>query len=146
MVFYGVRDLVLDFTLPKLLDKIYESGRKSVVVFESVERMEHFDSTLWTFASMAFLPHQCKNSKAEIPDILPVWLTDCIENPNKAEVLVLTDGRLVDDFQNFTRCVDLFDLNADGKDVQKRIDLYEKKGCQISIWHQNLKGSWERIR
>ncbi len=88
--FYHLQATPLERALPKLLERGLAAGFRIVVLAGSGERVDHLDATLWTYDDASFLPHGSRRDGK--PERQPVWLTDSDENPNGADMLVLTDG------------------------------------------------------
>ena len=57
IAFYQLRRTPLEKALPKLLEKVLESGRRAVVLAASEERAEALNAALWTYEQGSFLPH-----------------------------------------------------------------------------------------
>jgi DNA polymerase-3 subunit chi len=71
-----------------------------------------------------------------------------VENPNEADVLVITNGQLVNmSSSSFKRCLDLFD-GQDHEQVlaaQERLRSYKNLGYVCTWWVQSLDGKWAQI-
>ncbi len=105
--FYHLVRSPLEKALPKLLEKVLESGARAVVMAGSEERVESLAALLWTYHPNSFLPHgTARDGK---PDVQPIWLTERDENPNGATILVLTDGASSEQVDRYARCLEIFD-------------------------------------
>ena len=125
VAFYQLMSTSLEKTLAKLLEKVYESSQKAVVLLDSQERLEHLNSYLWTYSTAAFLPHGSPQDASLIAERQPIWLTTEFENPNKAQVIVVTTGETLKFEDNsFQRGLDLFDGN-DEEDLKKAQERYQ---------------------
>ena len=112
VAFYQLMSTSLEKTLAKLLEKVYESSQKAVVLLDSQERLEHLNSYLWTYSTAAFLPHGSPQDASLIAERQPIWLTTEFENPNQAQVIVVMTGETLKFEDNsFQRGLDLFDGN-----------------------------------
>lgn len=142
--FYHLQRLPLDRALPKLLEKVLESGARAVVMAGSPERVEALNAALWTYEQGAFLPHGCAGDGH--PEAQPIWLTAVDENPNGARVLILTDGARSARIGEFERCLDMFDGNdADAvAAARERWRRHKEAGYPLTYWQQNGEGRWER--
>jgi DNA polymerase-3 subunit chi len=144
--FYQLLTTPLEKTLPRLLEKIYASSKRAVVLVESEERLAQLDSVFWTYSTNAFLPHGSAKLDQEFHKRQPIWLTTLPhDNPNDAEVLVVTSGHQLDTLEPFQRVLDFFDGNTPTAlaNAQKRMDFYKNQGHSLTIWCQNLQGGWE---
>ena len=142
--FYHLQIAPLERALPKLLEKVLERGMRAVVVAGSEERVEALNTALWTYDQASFLPHgSARDGNAEAQ---PIWLTVEDENPNGANVLVLTDGTDSPHLDRFERCVLMFD----GTDEQalaaarRRWQAYKSAGHKLTYNQQTEQGGWEK--
>ena len=140
--FYHMTRTTMDQALPALLAKSLERGWRAVVMIGSTERMEALDHHLWTYDDRSFLPH---GSSAEgYAAYQPVWLTVEDENPNRAQVLFLTDGAVSGNLGLFETVCVLFDGNDDAA-VQKARGQwtgYKEQGLGLTYWQQADGGGW----
>jgi DNA polymerase-3 subunit chi len=142
--FYHLQRRSLEETLPQLLEKILERGSRAVVMAGSDERVEALATHLWTFDQRGFLPHGTARDGNAAEQ--PVWLTSSDENPNGADVLVLTDGAAALDIGRFKICCELFDGNdADAVSAARaRWKEYAAAGHAVTYWQQTERGGWEK--
>jgi DNA polymerase-3 subunit chi len=141
--FYHLTKTPLEKALPALLEKMLASGKRGLVLVETEERLRLLDNLLWTYSSNKFLPHGTeKDGKAERQ---PVFLTLREENPNQAQVLVVTDGRKPAFAENFGRVVDIFDGSNETQlsAARARWQEYKKTGGKLTYFKQNDQGGWE---
>lgn len=139
--FYQLTTSSLEKTLPPLLEKVYEKNLRALVVLDSPERVQSLDYTLWTYTQGSFLPHARQGD----PMDNPIWLSTERLNANQAQVLVVTTGEIVSDFNGFERCIDIFDGNEEqslGR-AQGRLSQYLKEGHTAKYWEQTLDGKWK---
>jgi DNA polymerase-3 subunit chi len=141
---YHLTTTPVEKVLPKLLEKIIASGKRSVVLANSEERVEMLNNALWTYAQGSFLPHgTCKDG---FPEHQPIWLSTHTDHLNGAHILVLTDGVTPPTLENYERCIDIFDgLDEDATTLaKKRIQHYNNNGHDVTYWQQDPKGVWEK--
>ena len=105
--FYHLTRTPLERALPKLLEKVLGAGKRAVVRVGSDERVAFLNGALWTYDSASFLPHGTAKEGEALDQ--PIWLTADEENPNGAQILVLTDGAEAADVDAFERCLEMFD-------------------------------------
>lgn len=137
----------LDKVLPKILEKVYDGGRRALVVTDTVEHMQGLNIALWTYSPGAFLPHAMEGNKAYDPADNPIWISLDTHNKNEASVLVLTYGKQSEDLSSFDRCVDIFDGNdlVALASAQQRCEEYQKRGHAVVYWKQALNGNWDQV-
>ena len=141
--FYHLTRSSLVQALPRLLEKVFASGARAVVMTGSEERSGALNAILWTYDQNAFLPHgTARDGNAQDQ---PIWITHEDENPNGASILVLTDGAVSARIGEFARCLEMFDGN-DEEAVQAaraRWKSYAAAGHGLTYWQQAPSGRWE---
>lgn len=142
--FYHLTFTSLDIALPKLLEKIFSSGSRCLLLADSDERIEQLDKLLWTYDAGSFLPHGTEREK-EV-EFLPILLSTTITNINNAGFLLVTDGRMVDDVSRFERIFDIFDGKnmASVESARNRWKKYKDTGYEISYYKQDERGVWQK--
>ena len=141
--FYHLTRSSLAQALPRLLEKVYASGARAVVMTGSEERTGALDAMLWTYHQDSFLPHG--SARGGDPGEQPIWITHEDENPNGAGILVLTDGAASERVGEFARCLEMFDGN-DPEAVEAaraRWKAYAEAGHSLTYWQQASSGGWE---
>ena len=142
--FYHLTDTPLERALPKLLEKVLQSGKRALVKAGSEERVESLNATLWSYRQDSFLPHgSLRDGNAEAQ---PVWLTAKDENPNGASILILSDGAVSESIASFERCLEMFDGNDEAAVAEARLrrKSYQEAG-HICVYHQQTEsGGWEQ--
>lgn len=143
--FYQLKKHSLERALPKLLEKVVASGSRAVIMAGSKERVEALNAMLWTYDPGAFLPHGSAGDGHDSQQ--PLWLTVSPENPNGADILVLTDGASREDLDGFEKCLEIFDGNDESALAlaRERWKGYEQAGYPLTYYEQTVQGGW-RIR
>lgn len=142
--FYHLLHTPLERALPKLIEKVLESGARAVVRTGSAERAETLSGALWTFDQDSFVPHGTSRDGNAAQQ--PVWITPDDENPNGADILVLTDGATSSDILSYRRCLEMFD----GRDetavsaARQRWADYKAGDHDLTYWQQTERGGWEK--
>jgi DNA polymerase-3 subunit chi len=138
--FYHLDKMPLDRALPRLLERGLAAGFRIVVLAGSAERVAHLDAVLWTYDDASFLPHGSRRDGR--PERQPVWLTDSDENPNRADMLVLTDGAASTRLAEYRRCLDLFDGNDEAAlaAARERWRAAKTVGHTLTYWQQTGTG------
>jgi DNA polymerase-3 subunit chi len=141
--FYHLSQSSLEQALPQLLEKVLERGMRAVVMAGSAERVEALTQHLWTYRENSFLPHG--NAKDGNAAMHPIWLTEKDENPNSANVLMLTDGAAAQDLTVYEMVCEVFD-GAQEENVtaaRARWKTYKDNGHTLTYWQQGERG-WEK--
>jgi DNA polymerase III subunit chi len=138
--FYHLLATPLERALPRLLELGLKAGFRIVVLAGSPERVEHLDAVLWSYDDASFVPHGSRRDGR--PERQPVWLSDSDENPNRADMLVLTDGAVSGRLAEYRRCLDLFDGNDEAALASARARWRSAKeaGHALTYWQQTASG------
>lgn len=140
--FYHLTSTPLERALPKLLEKAVQGGFKSIVLMDSEDKVEWMNNVLWTYDQNAFLPHgSAKDGNGELQ---PVYITASEENPNQANLLVITDGSELELDDSVKRVIDIFDGNDAGLATKaaSRSKKYKEAGHIVEYRQQTAGGSW----
>jgi DNA polymerase III subunit chi len=142
--FYHLTKQPLNVALPKLLGKVIEAQMKAVIKVPSPVHMEDLDQALWTFDKASFLPHDTESSKYK--DRQPIYITAGDDNPNGADVLVLTDSATAESFEGYTRVLEMFDGNNPTavESARSRWSSYKTDGHDLTYWQQSETGGWKK--
>ena len=141
--FYHLQAWPLEKALPPLLERAMAAGMRAVVLAASDDRVEALASLLWTYKPDSWLPHgSAKDGQAADQ---PIWLSTQDENPNAADLLVLTDG-MASAQTGFQRCLDVFDGNDPEALAGARARWKDAKtaGSELHYWQQTDTGWQEK--
>ncbi|MGB0935137.1 MAG: DNA polymerase III subunit chi [Alphaproteobacteria bacterium] len=134
----------LERIISSLMEKVLAGGKRAVIVAPEEERVEQLTTSLWTLGKGSFIPHGTK--KDGFPEDQPIWLSDKVERPNDATVLVLVDGisagEQLDSFEKCLELVDGRDTTAVSK-VNSKVDQYQAAGHTVTYWVQGANG-WQK--
>lgn len=141
--FYHLLTQPLDKALAQILTKALAGGHR-MVVRTSSDRIEPLAESLWTVQPHGFLPHGTKKDGHAVDQ--PIWITDKEENPNGADVLILTAGESSDNLGDYKLCCEVFD-GFDENAVQRareRWKSYSQENFTVTYWKQNESGGWDQ--
>lgn len=141
--FYHLLSAPLEQALPVLLEKSLAAGHRVVLMAGSRERVAYLDAHLWTYDPASFVPHGSARDGMEAQQ--PIFLTDTDENPNGADLLVLTDGVTSRHLGGFARCLNLFDGQDEQAVTQARAYWKEwgAAGHELIYYQQTERGGWQ---
>ena len=142
--FYHLQKSSLEQTLPALISKAYGTGRKMVIRTQNASQREDINTLLWTYRADSFLPHGSEAD--EFADLQPIWVTDKDENPNAADILILTHGCAVSNDNAFDLVCDVFDGNdAESLNAARaRWKSLKDPDVKLTYWQQTEQGAWEQ--
>lgn len=119
-------------------------GDRAVVMAASTERVDGLNAALWTYNDRSFLPHG--SSRDGFAEDQPIWLTTTEENPNGAQMLVLTDGAQTADIGAWPAAIEIFDGGDEAAvtAARARWKAYKEAGHALTYWRQDDQGKWEK--
>ncbi|MEO5376290.1 MAG: DNA polymerase III subunit chi [Magnetococcus sp. DMHC-6] len=142
--FYQLGLSTLEYTLPRLLAKIWEAGRKSCLVASSQQQALWLDELLWREPKEGFLPHgRCDRPN---PELQPVLICLQAEDINGASVVLDLGDRVLENPARFDMVID-FVVGSDPQSVaasRLRYRAYRQLQCQMEYWVQGEGGKWEK--
>ena len=105
---------------------------------------ERMATHLWSYKEQGFLPHGTK--KDGNADQQPIWITDKEENPNDADVLILTQGTNSENIKDYTLCCEIFDGRSHDavQNARSKWKEYKEQGFDVSYWYQSEMGKWDK--
>ena len=141
--FYHVMSGNLVPSVVRLLEKVYNTGKRSIFFSPLEDRVKIIDKTLWTFSKNAFVPHGDK--EFGFADQQAIYMASEVENPNQATVLVMTDSFDYKSWkQDFEKVIFVFEDDAYAKTAQKILMDLKNQQKNVNYWRQSQKG-WEKL-
>ncbi len=142
--FYHLTTKTLDQALPEILTKALSGGRRAVVKAADERQVEALNDHLWAWRPDSFLPHG--SAKDGFAEDQPIWLTAADENPNGADILILTGGAESAGLKDFDLCCEMLDGHDDAavKAARARWKIYKDEGFDLTYWQQTPQGGWEQ--
>jgi DNA polymerase-3 subunit chi len=114
----------------RLIRKIRKAGQKAVVFCDDQARLEEFDTALWSFSPLEFIPHLM--SSDPLADRTPVLLTSTVAELPHHDVLVNLGASLPQFFTRFERLVEV--VGTDDEDrilARQRYRYYKDRGYPL---------------
>ena len=144
--FYQLSAFPLEKALPKLLEKVVDSGKRAVILSDTESSVAEINALLWTYQEDRFLPHG--SAKDRFPEEQPLYITAGGENPAQATILVATHGAEAKDLTGFDRYLDMFDGNDRAQITAARVrwKKYKEQGYMMTYWQQNPRGGWDKVQ
>jgi DNA polymerase III subunit chi len=141
--FYNLTTLPIHKAAPKLIEKIYYSNQKLLVITPDNDLLKMLDDGLWAYSTKHFIPHG--TDMDEFCDQQPILLTTKKTNLNHADI-IMTVANV--ELENLTakKILHMFDSN-----VKEQLDfarqkwkiLQQHQDISLVYWLQKEDGSWE---
>ncbi len=144
--FYHLTTTPLERTLPKLLEKCYSSGVRSVVLADEA-RVEKLNELLWNYDPDSFLPHgSLRDGNADRQPIFFSCDATALSEGEEGRILVITNGHYVEETKSYSRIIDIFDGSSDEMlaAARRRWQQYKNSGQELNYYQQTDNGNWEK--
>lgn len=142
--FYKLTALPIIKAAPKLIEKIFFSSQRLVVVAPTEEMVKSLDDGLWVYSSKYFIPHA--TFQDNFSEEQPIFITNKLENPNQA-VIAMAIGKVDLDPLPVEKYLYMFDGNQPEEVEFSRSKYKEYKSANINLvyWQQKTDGTWENL-
>lgn len=141
--FYHLERQNIDQALPALVSKAYDNGHRIIIKANDEKQLQRINDLLWTFHPNSFLPHG--SNKEGFEEDQPIFLTCDNDNPNSADVLILTDGADHEKLTEFALICEMFDGRDQSalQSARTRWKKYKDQNFDLTYWQQTERG-WEK--
>lgn len=140
--FYQLSSTPIERVLPRIAERVLESGGRLLVVTGDESQAAALDRALWTYAPESFLPHARVGAGGEA--IQPVLIANTCEAANGARNIALVDGMWRDEALAFDRAFHFFDDATLGAARAAWRALKGRDGVQPRYWRQE-DGRWRNV-
>ncbi|RVT93915.1 DNA polymerase III subunit chi [Sphingomonas crocodyli] len=138
--FYHLTRLPLDRVLPRIAERVLETGGRLLVVAGDDALAEKIDEALWTNAPDSFLPH----ARAGGDDALqPILIGADVAAGNGARNIALADGIWREEALDFDRAFYFFDAESIAGARTAWRALNGREGVEPRYWKQDEQGRWK---
>ena len=132
----------LDRVLPRIAERVVETGGRLLVVAEPEAQRIALDRLLWSYAPESFLPHAQAGGETDADQ--PILIAPAITPANAARNVAIVDGRWRDDALTFDRAFHFFDDEAIREARLAWKALAERDDVERRYWKQTESGRWEK--
>jgi DNA polymerase-3 subunit chi len=132
----------LDRVLPRIAERVVESGGRLLVVAEPEAQRIALDRLLWSYAPESFLAHAQAGGETDADQ--PILIAPAITPANTARNIAIVDGQWRDDALTFDRAFHFFDDEAIREARLAWKALADRDGVERRYWKQNDAGRWEQ--
>ena len=135
----------LDRVLPRIAERVVQTGGRLLIVAEPEEQRIALDRLLWSYAPESFLPHaQAGSNDDAAQPILIVGEVSETAPANAARNVAVVDGRWRDLILTFDRAFHIFDDEANREARHAWKALADRDDVELRYWKQNDSGRWEQ--
>ncbi len=141
--FYHLLSTPLERALPKLMEKAVAAEHRAIILVDSEAASDKLNDLLWSYNPNQFLPHG--NAKTPYSEEQPIYIHYELKNPNQADILVITDGKLIEKTEGYDKILDIFNGHdeAEVSRARERWAHYSDKGYGLNYIKQQPNGGWK---
>jgi len=140
--FYHLTAQPLDRVLPRIAERVVETGGRLLVVSESAVQRIALDKLLWAYSAESFLPHAQAGGENDANQ--PILIAGSAAAANAARNIALADGVWRDEALGFDRAFHFFDEDRIAEARRSWKALADRPGVERRYWKQNSAGKWEQ--
>ena len=144
--FYHLQRARLEEILPVILERCHQRAERVLVLAGSTERVEALAALLWTYRPDSFLPHGTpRDGEAARQPIFLAPADATSDNPNGAQVLILSDGARHPRIGDFRLVCELFDGHDEAAVAAAREHwrACREAGHAVVYYQQAETGKWQ---
>ncbi|MEG3175218.1 DNA polymerase III subunit chi [Sphingomonas sp. RB3P16] len=140
--FYHLTAQPLERVLPRIAERVVETGGRLLIVAESADQRGALDRLLWTYAPDSFLPHAQADGEGDAAQ--PILIGERPAAANAARNIALADGMWREEALGFDRAFHFFDEDRITQARAAWKALADRAGIERRYWKQNDSGRWEQ--
>ena len=140
--FYHLTAQPLDRVLPRIAERVVETGGRLLIVAESGDQRTALDKLLWTYSPESFLAHAQAGEGDDAAQ--PILIAARPEAGNAAHNIALADGIWREEALGFDRAFHFFDADRITEARVAWKGLADREGIERRYWKQNDEGRWEQ--
>ncbi len=119
-------------TACRIVQAAYRKDRQVTVLFADRSTAARFDTLLWTFQPLAFVPHVAAGS--QLAAETPVLLAHELDANLPADVLVNLSDKIPEGFERFKEIVEIVTQDlADRQLARARVASYKQRGLPVTM-------------
>ena len=141
--FYQLGSRPVEQVLPRIAERLVESGARLLVVSGQGAQLAMLDSALWAWKPESFLPHAIADGADDAGQ--PILLSETPDAPNGARNIALVDGAWRDQALEFDRAFHFFDGETVEAARAAWRALNDRDGVERRYWAQDDDGKWSQM-
>ncbi|HBC71929.1 MAG TPA: DNA polymerase III subunit chi [Coxiellaceae bacterium] len=118
----------------RIIEKAYTNNHKIYIHTTNLEEAQNFDTQLWTFSDISFVPHEIynPNSNTDAPILIGYSMGPIGQN----DILVNLTPEIVPFYQQFNHLIEVVPNDENLKTLaRKRFAVYQKQGYQTEVFN-----------
>jgi len=140
--FYHLTVRPLDRVLPRIAERVIETGGRLLIVAGEASQRAALDKLLWHYSAESFLPHAQAGTGHDAAQ--PVLIVAETTATNGARNIAIADSKWRDEALAFDRAFHFFDDEAIIEARAAWRALADRPGVERRYWRQGETGGWEQ--
>jgi DNA polymerase-3 subunit chi len=140
--FYHLDRSPLERVLPRIAERVIETGGRLLVVSGDEALAARLDAHLWNYAPDSFLPHGRAGGERDAAQ--PILIAPSTEPANAARNIALADGIWREEALAFDRAFYFFDGETIAGARTAWRALAGREGVESRYWKQDDEGKWRQ--
>jgi DNA polymerase III subunit chi len=140
--FYHLDRSPLERVLPRIAERVVESGGRLLVVSADEALAARLDAHLWNYTPDSFLPHARAGGEGDA--LQPILIAASPEAANGARNIALADGIWREEALTFDRAFHFFDGETIAGARAAWRALAGRAGVEARYWKQDDEGKWRQ--
>lgn len=141
--FYHLTQLPLERVLPRIAERVAQSGERLLLVAADAEQRAQLDALLWRYSPESFLPHAQAGAGDDGAQTVLI-ADDAASAANGARFVALADGVWRDAALQYDRAFHFFGGDAIAAARAAWKSLADRDGVERRYWKQDESGRWEQ--
>jgi DNA polymerase-3 subunit chi len=118
----------------RIIEKAYSNNHKIYVHTSNTEETQNFDTQLWTFGDISFVPHEIYNQASNLES--PVLIGHNEPPKESNDILVNLTSEIVPSYQQFNHLIEVIPNDDNLKALaRKRFQIYQKEGYPVEVFN-----------
>jgi len=118
----------------RIIEKAYTNNRKIYIHAPNQEEAQNFDTQLWTFSDISFIPHEIYDHNSNPSAPILIGFGD--NPPESKDILINLTKEIIPFYQQFNHLIEVIPNDEQLKTLaRKRYQIYQKDGYQIETFN-----------
>jgi len=118
----------------RIIEKAYNSNHKIYIHTANLEEAQNFDTQLWTFSDISFVPHEIYDQNSSTDTSILIGYNKAPAEQN--DILVNLTSEIIPFYQQFNHLIEVIPNDENLKVLaRKRFNIYQKQGYQTEVFN-----------
>jgi len=120
----------------RIIEKAYSSGKMIYVHTASAIEAQNFDTQLWTFRDISFVPHEIYNQGLSSDAPVLIGYSATVVPTGEKDILINLAPEIPSFYQQFNHIIEIVPDDDNLKvAARKKYQIYQNSGCQMETFN-----------